>query len=253
VAGAVAELCRREGCDFVVTLGDNLYYDGTNELADPIWQQEFELPYAAIDLPFHVLLGNHDYGSHGHDPAWAAREVAYSAVSPKWRLPAKHYSFVEGPVGFAMIDTTAFIIDAQGDGQREWWPGALAAARQAPWVIAAGHHPYRSNGHEGNADEYGARFVAFMDDLVCGQVDLYISGHAHDREWFDAPTMCGGSELIVNGAAGEVDAFETADTPVLWHDDTRAGFLYVVADDHRFTGRFVGDDGVAEFERTLTK
>ena len=253
VAGAVTELCAREGCDFAVTLGDNLYHDGTNDVTDPVWQEEFELPYASLALPFHVLLGNHDYGPHGHDPVWADREVAYTAHSQKWSLPAKHYTFTEGPVGFVMTDTTAFIVDADGDGQRAWWPEALATARQAPWVLALGHHPYRSNGHEGNADAYGARFVSFMDELVCGQVDLYISGHAHDREWFDAPALCGGTELIVNGASGEVDRFESADTQVRWHDDTRPGFLYVVADDHHFTARFVSGDGTTDYERTLTK
>jgi hypothetical protein len=253
VAAAAAELCAREGCDFAMTVGDNLYYDGVNEVTDPIWQQAFELPYAPIDVRFHVLLGNHDYGPHGSDPAWALREVAYSEVSRKWSLPARHYSFVEGPVGFVMFDSTALIIDELGDGQRAWWPGALAAVRQAPWVIAAGHHPYRSNGHEGNAEEYGPRFVSFMDDLVCGHVDLYLSGHAHDREWFDDPSLCGGTELIVNGASGEVDHFATADTQVRWHDDSKAGFLYVIADEHHFTGRFVDADGVVAYEHTLTK
>lgn len=253
VAGALAGLCAREGCDFVLTVGDNLYHDGPNELDDPIWQLLFELPYAGLDVPFHILLGNHDYGPHGVDPAWADREIAYSARSTRWRLPARHYTLREGPVAFVMLDTTAVIIDEDGDGQRAWWPTALAEARQAPWVIAAGHHPYRSNGHEGDAARYGARFVAFMDELVCGQVDVYLAGHAHDREWFDAPDQCGGTELIVNGASGEVDRFAGATTNVRWHDDTRPGFLYVVADEHTFTGRFIGPDGATEFAHTLTR
>lgn len=253
VAAALRELCATQGCDYVVLLGDNLY-DGADSADDPIWQERFEIPYGAIGVPFHALLGNHDFGSSGVDVARSAHEVEYTARSASWRLPASHYAFTAGPVGFVMLDTTSIIIDNVVDGdQRAWWPQALAVARQAPWVIAAGHHPYRSNGHNGNADQYGPRFVSFMDDLVCGQVDLYLAGHDHGREWFDAPDRCGGTEMLISGAGGDVNQFTTSDTPVFWHDDSRPGFLYVVADAHRFTGRFIGFDGVVDYERTLTR
>lgn len=254
VAAGIQQVCARDGCDFVVLLGDNLYEDGADSVVDPVWQREFEGPYAGIDLPFHALLGNHDYGPTGTDVERSDNEIAYTSYSTKWKMPSEHYTLVEGAVGFVMLDTTSFILDSVVDGdQRAWWPSALAAARAAPWVIAAGHHPYLSNGINGGASHDGPVFQAFMDDLVCGHVDLYVAGHDHDREWIDAPDRCGGTQLVISGAGGGTARFAHDEAPYDWHDDTEPGFLYVVADAHTLTARFVGADGVTDYERTLTK
>lgn len=265
VAAAIRTLCAAEGCDFVILGGDNLYPDGADSVADPIWQAKFELPYAGIALPFHAILGNHDFGIHGN--AWA-RDVAqldYGAVSSRWHMPARHYTLRRGPVGFLMLDTNRLLwnVVAEGD-QRAWWPAAHAELATAPWLVAVGHHPYRSNGIHGNAGTYGGSdsqlvenpggdLKRFFDDLVCGQVDVYVAGHDHDREWLDAPAACGGTELIVTGAGGTVAPFQRAETPVWWQNDQTSGFLYVVADETTWRGRFVDADGTTAFERILTK
>jgi tartrate-resistant acid phosphatase type 5 len=41
---------------------DNFYDEGVDSLDDEQFQTKFELPYADIDFPFWVVLGNHDYG-----------------------------------------------------------------------------------------------------------------------------------------------------------------------------------------------
>src|SRR5262245_60003455 len=62
VAAAMKDVCDHRGCDFILLLGDNIYYAGVDSVTDPQWQTKFEEPYAAIDLPFYAALGNHDYG-----------------------------------------------------------------------------------------------------------------------------------------------------------------------------------------------
>jgi tartrate-resistant acid phosphatase type 5 len=264
VAGAIDTLCAAEGCDFVVLLGDNLYPDGADGIHDPIWRERFERPYAAIDLPFHAILGNHDYGIHGDDFSRGINEVRYTGHSPRWQMPATHYTMRHGPVGFVAIDTNSILWDdLTGGDQRAWWPDALAEVGDAPWIVTLGHHPYRSNGKHGNAGTYdlgddhrsdegsGARVKAFFDERVCGQVDVYLAAHDHNRQWLDAPEACGGTELVVSGAGGsDYDLAESA-TPAHWQDDTTPGFFYVVATPDAFTGRFVDADGTTRFERTL--
>jgi len=254
VAAAISALCGLDGCDFVVLLGDNIYPDGVDGVDDPAWQDRFELPYQGIAKPFHAILGNHDYGRYASDRARAHNQIAYSAYSQKWHMPAEHYTLRAGPVGLVMIDTQSIILDEGSvDDERPWWPEALAAVAGSAWVIAAGHQPYLSNGHHGSAADVSPDLQRFFEDFVCGKVDLLVAGHDHDREWIDEPGACGGTELLISGAGGSVRAFERDDASVWWHDDDTPGFLYIVADEHRLVARFVDADGIVAYERTLTK
>jgi hypothetical protein len=281
VAEAVRATCERDGCDFVLLLGDNLYEDGADSVTDPVWQDLFETPYASIDLPFYAVLGNHDYGGTllgfhqaglGNEFDRGPVEVQYSAVSTKWIMPDTHYVLRFGPVGIVALDTNSIMWGNEDNGdQTPWWPTALAeASDEATWVLAAGHHPYLSNGAHGNAGDYGMiegldivvpideidgdKVRDFFDDNVCGNVDVYLSGHDHNRQWIDAPDACGGTELLVNGASGKFKPFADAErNPTLWQDDATEGFLHVVIDGDTFTGRFIDKDGTVAFENTLTK
>ena len=278
VAEAVRATCEAEGCDFALLLGDNLYDDGADSVEDAVWQSNFELPYADLAIPFYAVLGNHDYGGEilfidfgglGNEFERGPTQVAYSALSSKWRMPATHYSLRFGATGLLALDTNSILWDNTDHGdQRAWFPGALAEMQDATWIIAAGHHPYLSNGDHGNAGSYhdllgipfpideltGEDVKEFFDDLVCGNVDVYLAGHDHNHQWLDEPDACGGTELIVTGASSEVkDLDDTDRNAVLHQDDGSEGFLYVVIEGNTFTGRFMDATGAVRFEHTLTK
>jgi tartrate-resistant acid phosphatase type 5 len=277
VAAAIRDQCAAEGCDFVLLLGDNLYPEGAEDVDDDVWQSAFEEPYQEIDLPFYAVLGNHDYGGKflfvdvdglGNQFERGPVEVAYSQHSDKWRMPATHYTMRQGPVGFVAIDTDSILWKNRRNGnQWTWWPGALAEVADAPWVFAVGHHPYRSNGDHGNAGDYqtldlsihldqldGEEVEEFMEENVCGNVDLYLSGHDHDRQWLSDPSLCAGTELVVSGAGAEVKPLDDPErNPVAFQDGTTPGFLYMVVDETTLTGRFIDASGATAFERTLTK
>jgi hypothetical protein len=277
VAAGMRDWCAAEGCDFVLLLGDNLYPEGAEEVDDPVWQSAFEEPYQDLDLPFYAVLGNHDYGGKilfadvdglGNQFERGPVEVEYSQESDKWRMPATHYTMRHGPVGFVALDSNSILWDNDDHGdQWAWFPGALAEVADAPWVIALGHHPYRSNGPHGNAGSYktlldlsvpidsldGEDVEEFVEELVCGNVDFYLSGHDHQRQWLPG-SLCGGTELVVSGAGGEVKAISRPTrNPVLYQDGTTAGFFYVVADETQFTGRFIDASGAVTYERTVSK
>jgi hypothetical protein len=276
-ADAAHAVCAREGCAFVLLLGDNLYPRGADSIDDPIWQTAFEEPYAAFDIPFYPVLGNHDDGGEflgitlnglGNEHERGLTEVAYTSRSSRWKMPSTYHVRREGPVGLIGLDTNTILWDAPpGEEQRAWWPDAYAEVDGAPWVIAYGHHPYRSNGEHGNAGDFdladgvtvpipevqGDHWKAFMDDLVCGQADVYLAGHDHTRQWLDAASMCGGTELIISGAGGKTTPLARAETPTRYEDDSEVGFLHVRADATSFRGRFYDAAGEIDFEYTLTK
>ena len=117
--------------------------------------------------------------------------------------------------------------------QAAWMQGILQDTTPT-WNIAFGHHPYISNGQHGNAGEYegydwlpianGATVKDFMDENLCGKVDLYLCGHDHNRQWLE-PTC--GTEFIVTGAAAKTTGLQGRGNPVYFEDDTIEGFVWI--------------------------
>lgn len=280
VGRAIADLCAAEGCEFVLLLGDNIYDDGVGSVDDPQWQTKFEEPYEPVDLPFYAVLGNHDYGGQlvidmpgiGNEWDKGPIEVAYTEHSDKWRMPATHYTLRFGNVGIIALDTNSILWGNTDHGdQRAWWPTALAEIEGADWIIAAGHHPYRSNGTHGDAGAYdapelggvvlpnplpiqnGAAMKSFFDEVVCGAVDVYFAGHDHSRQWLDEPEALCGAELIVSGAGAKVTEIQDRGNAAFYEDASEAGFLYVVIEGRTMRGQFYDGEGNLDFERTVTK
>ncbi len=280
VAVAIRDLCAVKGCDFVLMLGDNIYNAGVDSVTDPQWQTKFETPYADIDLPFYVALGNHDYGGKliidapgiGNEWDRGKIEVDYSQVSAKWNMPDTHYTFTWEHVGFVVLDTNAIIWDntVYGD-QAAWLPSAMLEVADKDWVFVAGHHPYRSNGTHGNAGNYdapellgipisnpipivdGDHVKTFFDEHVCGLGQVYFSGHDHSRQWLDEPGALCGTEMIVTGAGASVTELRDRGNTAFYEDASKVGFMYVEIVDDTFTGSFYDGAGQLDFTRTFTK
>ncbi|MDF2797587.1 MAG: hypothetical protein K0R85_331, partial [Devosia sp.] len=72
---------------FVISTGDNFYERGVASTGDPLWQTAFEDVYSApaLQVPWYVVLGNHDY--NGTPDA----ELAYALRSRRWNMPARYY------------------------------------------------------------------------------------------------------------------------------------------------------------------
>lgn len=260
VAKAIADKCAKDGCDFVQLLGDNIYNDGIASAADPQMQSKFEDPYKGIDLPFYVVLGNHDYGGGGSGAEFdkGQHEVAYTTRSQKWRLPDNIYARRLDGVDLYALDTNLLMYSVQVDRQkaalRDWLAGSSAT-----WRIAMGHHPYLSNGPHGNAGTYdnlgvypvfdGRTVFDFFNESVCGNVDVYLCGHDHSRQWL--ADTCRGTELIVSGAGSSVTALPGQNQAHF--QKSTLGFVYITIQDRTFTAEFLDANGTSEFTRTLHK
>jgi hypothetical protein len=122
VAAAIAQKCNAAGCDFVQILGDHIYPTGVSSTTDSLWDTVFVQPYAAIDKPFWVVLGNHDYGGNGagYEFSKGRNEIEYTQVSTKWKLPSAYWHRVAGGfVEMVGLDTNMQMYGMDDDQKRD--------------------------------------------------------------------------------------------------------------------------------------
>ncbi|MDZ4868106.1 MAG: tartrate-resistant acid phosphatase type 5 family protein [Alphaproteobacteria bacterium] len=205
VAGAMAGVAGRSNSRFVISTGDNFYPRGVGSVSDPQFRSSFEEIYSAPSLqtPWYVVLGNHDY--EGSPNA----EVAYSARSPRWRMPSRYWSQAM-PVGgematFYFLDTTPIArlgnaaahvpmlgTSSEARTQLQWFEETLAAD-QSRWKVVVGHHPILSSGNHGETPAVVERVKPLLERYG---VHVYLNGHEHDLEHLvenDVHYVCSGS------------------------------------------------------------
>lgn len=224
VAAVVEKVCALRGCDFAMVAGDNIYEFGAVSPVDPLFTLAFQQPYAALDLPFFMALGNHDnsYTNTGEGGAnfKGDAEVAYT-TSPqntdgKWQMPARHYS-VTWPAGAADPVLELFVLDSSPlthfyDDPDPAWSGnnleAYIAAQQvfvtdgldasrARWKLALAHHPYISNGDHGNAGQFDVG--ASQDPCTIAGPLASASCRGEAYKAFIEQTVCGRADVFFNG------------------------------------------------------
>jgi tartrate-resistant acid phosphatase type 5 len=279
-AAAMKTVCAEKGCDFALYLGDNIYENGVDGIDDAQFMAKFETPFAELDFPFHVALGNHDYGGNGTNlfsfatpAANVMAQLEYTGHSDKWDLPMPYYTFREGDVQFFVLDSNSVVMPESPDipltnkgeplaplAEQKAWLDAQLASSDARWKIVMAHHPYISNGEHGNAGAYAASVLGFseapgtaykglIDDSVCGKAQVYFSGHDHDREWLE-PTC--GTQFIVSGATAKLRDLPGHDSPSRWSDGAKNGFLWVEIEDGTMTGVFYDSDANVDYTDTVT-
>ncbi|AJE81371.1 hypothetical protein SLNWT_0995 [Streptomyces albus] len=260
VAAAAREVCRAEGVQLAVGLGDNIYENGPESDDDSEFQEKFEAPNTGIDVPWLMVLGNHDCSGlipgSGGDPSRGDREVAYARTSPRWYMPSRYYQVALPEGGAPLVEF--FGIDSNPvassviqldpyyhwDGpymreQRAWLDGALSASR-ARWKIVLSHHPYLNNGKHGSAGSYdgftfgdytsGIHLKELYEEVVCGRADLIMSGHDHTLQILEPTVRTGGTRPVVCGAAAKSgDGTAHFTHPAAWQDFAARGFMLLRA------------------------
>ena len=287
VAEAIEQICAQlGGCDFGLMLGDNIYNSGVDGADDPLWRTHFELPYGGEDhacagfggaqaahelgFPFFSVLGNHDLGGGGLgldlDVFKADHQIAYGRQNPQFVMPSRFYQQDHDPVFLLGLNTTAMFFDQAEDQvvQVRQWIDAAPADR---WKIAIGHHPYISNGPHGNAGDYeripeflqrvtpgwtyfrGTHVQSFMEQQICGRVDVYLAGHDHSRQ--DLGERCG-TQFLVSGAGAKTTDLDDGDNQVPWESATE-GFLLIEASPEQLVLRMYDAVGALDHERIVRR
>ncbi|WP_433544742.1 metallophosphoesterase [Streptomyces sp. CA-294286] len=257
VAAAARQVCRTEGVGLAVGLGDNIYENGPESAHDSEFRTKFEEPNTGIDVPWLMVLGNHDCSGlipgSGGDPSRGDREVSYAASSRRWYMPSRYYRAAlpvdgGGPVvEFFALDTNPVASTvAQTDphyrwdgpymkAQRAWLDDALRGSR-ARWKVVLGHHPYLNNGKHGSAGSYdgflvghytrGIHLKELYEEVVCGRADLILSGHDHTLQLLEPTARTAGTRQIVCGAfAKSGDGRARSSHPAAWQNFSDHGFM----------------------------
>jgi tartrate-resistant acid phosphatase type 5 len=197
---------------FVVSVGDNFYEDGVTSVTDDHWQKSFEKVYTAPSLrvPWHVILGNHDY--HGNCEA----QLAYARQSSRWSMPARYYMqthHIQGTrADFFYLDTTPLVkmyyyrgfedrirdnlISQSVPAQLAWFKAALMGSK-AQWKIVFGHHPIYSGGEHGDQPDLIKSILPLLREH---NVHAYFNGHDHDLQHL----VAGNINLFCTGAGSQV-------------------------------------------------
>ncbi|OYV25972.1 MAG: acid phosphatase [Acidocella sp. 20-63-7] len=196
---------------FIVSVGDNFYENGVTGLDDPQWQASFEDIYTApaLQRPWKVILGNHDY--RGNVPA----QLDYSRVSRRWGLPARYYTETVvlpdgGGADFFYLDTSPFIrkylgtrtdISGQDPAAQQAWLDAALARSTADWKIVIGHHPiYTSVEGTDSYDHDQPDLIAQINPLLIKHnVPIYVCGHDHCLQ----SVKMTGRTYVVTGAGSQ--------------------------------------------------
>lgn len=253
VAAAMGEVASRAASDFVISTGDNFYNRGVRSVRDPQWMATYESVYSApaLQTPWYVVLGNHDYA--GNPDA----EIAYSSVSPRWRMPARYWredmNVSEGVIAsFFFLDTTPITRLA---GVRELIPGATGDARPqlqwleeqlrtcaSRWKIVVGHHPILSSGNHGPDHAVAVHVEPLLRRY---RVNAYFNGHDHDLEHlYEA-----GVHYVCSGSGSE--ARHVTVVPQSRFAFAHTGFASCELSAGQFTLRFHDNAGGAIYETDL--
>jgi hypothetical protein len=157
--------------DTILTLGDNVYEDGTaSEFANcfhPSWGQ-----YKARIRP---SVGNHEYhtaGASGYFNYFGA-----VAGDPN----QGYYAYDLGAWHIIALNSNCAQVGGCGKGSpQEQWLRADLAAHPSACTLAYWHHPRFSSGQHGSTTAMQPIWQALYD----AGVELVLSGHDHDYERF---------------------------------------------------------------------
>lgn len=246
VAKAAQQYCATSPCEFVLVLGDNFYESGVRSTRDPKWKLLYQDIYKPLNLPFYAILGNHD--ERGNVQA----QIDYGRQDTSWHMPGRFYS-VSFPQNSDTPIVEIFVIN-NGDDQLEtdeksWLDAALAKSR-ARWKILALHKPIISNGKHG--DDSGDINDALVP-IICGKIDLAISGHDHNFAYLKGPWgKCPITQLVVGTGGKEVRPVKTDDPRVI-ATGSFFGFGWLSASEKELQLRMIKTDGSLFYETTWKK
>lgn len=169
---AIVEAMLDEALDLVASTGD-LVLRGADE-AD--WQRFFAVLQPLLaQVPYLPVIGNHDLGWSGAEPAAHAREAFALRAGPAARPAGTYwYSHDLADLHLVFLDSNAY----ERVEQVTWLEADLAAARArgVRAILVLTHHgPYSRGPHGGHALAR-ARYVPI---LARHAVDLVLSGHDH--------------------------------------------------------------------------
>ena len=191
IAELMGRMAETVGIECVVAAGDVHHFEGVRSTSDPLWMTNYELIYShpELMLPWHPILGNHEY--RGNTQA----VLDYAGISARWEMPARDYTFTvednDVTVRVVMLDTTPLIDKYREDTvgypdacrqevepQLSWLDRVLTDARE-DWVIVVGHHPIFAQTEKSEKERLDMQRRVDTVLRRHDNVAMYVCGHLH--------------------------------------------------------------------------
>ncbi|XP_029440943.1 tartrate-resistant acid phosphatase type 5 isoform X2 [Rhinatrema bivittatum] len=267
--GRVADMM---GIDFILSLGDNFYFDGVNEVSDKRFQTTFESVFSddsLEDIPWFVVAGNHDH--HGNVSA----QISYSKVSKRWHFPSYYYDLrfkvprSNATLAVLMIDTVTLCGNSDdfqsqqpekplsqelATQQMSWLKRRLAASRD-DYLLVAGHYPVWSVAEHGPTHCLVKHLLPLLKKY---RATAYLCGHDHNLQYLQDETGIG---YVLSGAGNFMEHSLKHRKKVpegylrFYYADlaSRGGFAYLEATPKELSVTYIQAGGKSLFQTSLPR
>ncbi|XP_061485367.1 tartrate-resistant acid phosphatase type 5 isoform X2 [Rhineura floridana] len=272
VANEMGRTVASLGADFILSLGDNFYYSGVNDVYDKRFQETFESVFQAPVLrkvPWYVLAGNHDHSGN------VSAQIAYSKISKRWHFPKYYYKLrfkVPGSnstVAILMIDTVT-ICGNSDDFQSEKplrprdvgmarsqlsWLRKQMANSQDDYLLVAGHYPVWSVGKHGPTT---CLIKQLQPLLLKYKATAYLCGHDHNLQYLQDKTGLG---YVLSGAGNFMDDSKQHlhEVPAGYlrffygHTSSQGGFAYIEINGKEMSITYIEGKGKSLYKTSLPR
>lgn len=214
--------------DLIVTLGDNVYYNGTEQEFQDKWDGEDQFGMLRREFPVRPSLGNHD----------VRREP--DGVPFFRRFPeldnARFYSYEHKDVHFVSLNSNESLLP--GSPQYRWLERDLARSTK-DWNVVYFHHPIASSQPQHrspNREVLGPLLAKYG-------VDLVLTGHEHNYQRSAPLNDAGTIEVISGGGGKSLHPFAWKQPAHNAYRDVDFGHVEVEVTGDRLVGRYVVRDG----------
>ncbi|XP_075062814.1 tartrate-resistant acid phosphatase type 5 [Mixophyes fleayi] len=270
VAAQLGQTVSHWGADFIVSVGDNFYYDGVMSVTDLRIEETFESVFRAPSLrnvPWYIVAGNHDHNGN------ITAQMAYSNVSSRWKFPDLYYDLsftipsTNVSVRLVLLDTVVLCgnsddsLGEQPTGatnaklanqQLEWLTEKLQSAKEE-YLLVVGHYPVWSVAEHGPTH----CLLHHVEPLLRKhKVTAYMCGHDHNMQYLQDDSGIG---YVLSGAGNFMENSRKHEKHVpagylrffQGDEETMGSFAYVQITPKEMNITYIQSGGKSTFHTTL--
>ncbi|KAM5172310.1 tartrate-resistant acid phosphatase type 5 isoform 2-T2 [Mantella aurantiaca] len=270
VASELGKTVANWGADFILSVGDNFYYEGVIDVNDFRFRTTFESVYDAEslrDVPWYVVAGNHDHNGN------VTAQIAYSKVSSRWKFPSLYYdlSFMipktNVSVRLLMLDTVVLCGNSDdfhgeqplgaanpkmANEQLTWLTEKMKTSKE-DYLLVAGHYPVWSIAEHGPTRCLLDHVEPLLKEY---KATAYLSGHDHNLQYLQDVNGIG---YVLSGAGNFMENSRKHERAVpsgyskyfLGEGYTMGGFAYIKVTAKEMNVTYILSGGTSLFQTTL--